>query len=70
MLEKHALGLMSEVRKDRLASGESFRFSLLLAIESLVRHDVVMMYARSRGCIVLFFVNPTSFYIRPRGGCS
>lgn len=25
MLEKHAMGLMGEVRKDRLANGKSFR---------------------------------------------
>jgi hypothetical protein len=41
MLEKHALGLMSEVRKDRLANGESFRPFQPTAIEFLDRHELV-----------------------------
>lgn len=50
MLEKHALGLMSEVRKDRLANGESFRLFQPNDIEVLDRHDLVNGEVRYDDC--------------------
>ena len=50
MLEKHALDLMSEVRKDRLANGESFRLFQPNDIEVLDRHDLVNGEVRYDDC--------------------